>query len=156
MIKNSFRKLNTITALLLCLCILLPFCATGRAAANDFDTQIIEGLEGHIRVTLSVSGHANEVILEPTEDNSFLKGATVLAVMQKVFEEKGISYTLKNGFYVSEIAGLSEFDYGKYSGWMYTVGGVYPNVPMSEYRLNGGEEILIKYVEVLNRLQKRI
>ncbi|MBR0413497.1 MAG: DUF4430 domain-containing protein [Clostridia bacterium] len=140
----TFAKL---TALLLCFCFLLPFCATGRAAANDFDTPIIGDLEGHIRVTLSVSGHAGEVILEPTEDNSFSKGATVFEVMQKVFAEKGIAYTLKNEVYVSEIAGLAEFDYGKYSGWMYMVGGAYPNVPMCEYRLQGGEEILIKYVE---------
>ena len=48
--------------------------------------------------------------------------ATVYDATVAIFEENGISYTAKNG-YIAEIDGISEFDHGDYSGWMFMVNG---------------------------------
>ena len=64
-----------------------------------------------------------------------------------LFDEKGISYTYnpkKNG-YVSEINGVSEFDYGKQSGWMYSVNGEYPEIGCGAYELKAGDTIRWRY-----------
>ncbi|MBQ6381897.1 MAG: DUF4430 domain-containing protein [Clostridia bacterium] len=136
-----------IIASLLCICMLLSSVPAWQAAANDYDTERISaGSAQSISVTLSVSGHAGESLLAPREVEGISAGASVLEVVTGVLEESGISYTLK-GNYISEIGGLSEFDYGKYSGWMYTVSGKYPTVPMGEYKLGGGESIALIYVE---------
>ena len=47
--------------------------------------------------------------------------------------------------YVRSIGGLSEFDCGDGSGWMYAVNGSYPSVGCGSYTLSGGESILWVY-----------
>ena len=53
--------------------------------------------------------------------------ATVYDATVALLEENGISYTAKNG-YIAEIDGISEFDHGDYSGWMYMVNGEHQTV----------------------------
>lgn len=48
--------------------------------------------------------------------------------------------------YVSGINGLSEFDCGEQSGWMYSVGGKYPNVPAGDYEVEKGKTVKWTYV----------
>ena len=46
-----------------------------------------------------------------------------------------------NSHYVSAINGLSEFDHGKMSGWMYSVNGTTPMIPCGEYYPKSGDTI---------------
>ena len=48
--------------------------------------------------------------------------------------------------YISGINGLYEFDAGKQSGWMYSVGGKYPNVPAGDYEVEIGKTVKWTYV----------
>ena len=108
--------------------------------------QFKEESEKNITVTFTLLGHGGEVMIAKTEESSFTSGAVVFDVFKKVLEDNGISYTAK-GSYVSSIGGLSEFDYGKYSGWMFTVGGAFANAPMNAVTLSGGEDIVVMYVD---------
>ena len=73
------------------------------------------------------------------------KDSTIKDVFRKVMNEKGIEYTISGGNYVSMIQGLSEFDGGVNSGWMYTVNGTHPSMGISGYTVNDGEEIEFHY-----------
>lgn len=46
-----------------------------------------------------------------------------------------------NGYYVRGINGLSEFDHGPMSGWLYAVNGVTPGVSCGDYYLNDGDTV---------------
>ena len=61
------------------------------------------------------------------------KDAKVKEVFQKVMNAKNISYILSGGQYVSMIDGLSEFDGGINSGWMFTVNGTHPSAGIGSY-----------------------
>ena len=56
----------------------------------------------------------------------------------------GVS-TSGNSTYVRSIGGLSEFDCGDLSGWMYSVNGVYPNYSCGSYVLEDGDTIIWIY-----------
>ncbi len=50
------------------------------------------------------------------------------------------------GVYVAMVNGLREFDEGTQSGWMYTVNGAYPNLGLSQWALEDGDKIVLRYV----------
>lgn len=72
--------------------------------------------------------------------------AVVLDVLEKALG-KEYTYTNAGGNYISEINGLSEFDNGPYSGWMFTVNGKYPNCGVSEQTVKNGDVIVFHYTD---------
>ena len=98
-----------------------------------------------ITVTFTLVGLDGKVLIAKNTAEGVSKGDTVYSVFQKQLAAKGISYTAQ-GSYISAIDGLAEFDYGPNSGWMYSVGGVYVNSYMNAQVLNGGEDIVVRYV----------
>ena len=50
------------------------------------------------------------------------------------------------GVYVAMVNGLREFDEGNMSGWMYLVNGAYPNLGLSQWALDDGDVIVLRYV----------
>ena len=58
-----------------------------------------------------------------------------------------MSYSNASGNYVSSVNGLSEFDNGKNSGWMYTLNGKYPLLGVSEQKLKDGDRIVFHYTD---------
>ena len=50
------------------------------------------------------------------------------------------------GVYVAMVNGLREFDEGDMSGWMYLVNGAYPNLGLSQWALDDGDVIVLRYV----------
>ena len=68
------------------------------------------------------------------------KGATVYDALLAM----GVSVSGSSS-YIRSIGGLSEFDCGDGSGWMYAVNGSYPSVGCGSYTLSGGESILWVY-----------
>lgn len=76
------------------------------------------------------------------------KGETVFDALKAACSDNGISYVNNGssyGAYISSIAGLSEKQCGKYSGWKYKVNNVVPNVTCSQYELSENDEILWYY-----------
>lgn len=48
-------------------------------------------------------------------------------------------------YYISSIGGLSEFDVGPKSGWIYSVNGKFPPVGVTSYKLKDGDSITFHY-----------
>lgn len=56
----------------------------------------------------------------------------------------GLPYS-GSSYYVSSINGLAEFDHGRFSGWLYSVNGVEPNVGCGSYYLTDGDSVYWHY-----------
>ncbi len=77
---------------------------------------------------------------------------TVWDVLQKVAANAGLRMDASSNnqygtVYISGVNGLSEFDNGKNSGWMYTVNGKHPEVGVSARYLKDGDEIIFHYTD---------
>ena len=75
------------------------------------------------------------------------KGSTVLDVFEKALTDAGIEWVNKGRNYISSINGLSEFDNGTLSGWMYMVDGKYSDLGVSENLLSDGSRIVFHYTD---------
>ncbi len=79
---------------------------------------------------------------------SFNDGETAANVTKKTLDSNNISYRLKDGFYISSMAGLSEKAPGMASsGWCFYVNGVKSSVGASSYILKSGDKVTWKYLE---------
>ncbi|QAT40313.1 DUF4430 domain-containing protein [Clostridium sp. JN-9] len=79
---------------------------------------------------------------------SFNEGETAANVTKKALDSNSISYRLKDGFYISSMAGLSEKASGMpSSGWCFYVNGVKSSVGASSYILKSGDKVTWKYLE---------
>lgn len=86
------------------------------------------------------------------ETISFSENDTVFDVLLCYCEEKNISLdyqkpseNIYKTAYIKGIGGLYEGDCTKRSGWVYTVNGDKPNVGMSDYVLEYGDDIVIYF-----------
>ena len=91
--------------------------------------------------TVKVTGPAGT--LYPETEKSLSSGQTVMDAL----EATGLAYSV-SGIYVSSICGISEFDYGSSSGWMYRVydssGAMYPSAATTaanEFYLSDGDQV---------------
>ena len=75
------------------------------------------------------------------------KGSHVIDALTKALSIAGIPYTNEDGNYISSVKGLSEFDNGEYSGWMYTVNGEYPDLGVDERKVKNGDSIILHYTD---------
>lgn len=72
-------------------------------------------------------------------------GETVLNLLKRTLKANKIVYQITSGGYVKSISGLSEFDCGSNSGWLYRVNGVQPNVSSKSYKLSTGDKVEFIY-----------
>ena len=86
------------------------------------------------------------------ETISFSENDTVFDALLCYCEEKNISLdyqkpseNIYKTAYIKGIGGLYEGDCTKRSGWVYTVNGDKPNVGMSDYVLEDGDDIVIYF-----------
>ena len=91
----------------------------------------------------------NGVILD-TVEIPISDGTTVFDVLSEACRSGNIhmehsTSPVYNTVYIEGIANVYEFDGGPLSGWMYSVNGEYPNFGASFYRLQDGDEIVIRY-----------
>ncbi len=73
--------------------------------------------------------------------------STVLDVLEQALTENSMSWTNAGGNYVTEVNGLSAFDNGSNSGWMFTLNGVYGNYGVKEQTLSDGDTIVFHYTD---------
>ncbi len=125
------------------------------SAYNDALYAYKKEIDKPISVSFTLLGLNSAPMIAKTKVTSFTKGATVFDVFKKVLCDNNIAYTAK-GSYISSVNGLSEFDYGKNSGWMYTVGDVFVNSYMNAQELSGGEDIVVMYVKDYSLANKAV
>lgn len=77
---------------------------------------------------------------------SLEKNAYVIDAVHKALSLSGIPYQAEEN-YISSVRGLSEFDNGDYSGWMYTLNGKYPTKGVAEQKLKNGDVIVFHYTD---------
>ncbi len=87
---------------------------------------------------------ADGIILTATQ-TQISEGESVMSVLKRTLKENHITYSITSSGYVRTINGLSEFDCGETSGWLYKVDGVLPSVSCKSYKLYGGEKIEFVY-----------
>lgn len=75
----------------------------------------------------------------------FTAGETVLTVLKRCLKAQKIVYQIDSSGYVKSIGGLSEFDCGAGSGWLYKVNGAQPNVSCKYYTLQAGDCVEFVY-----------
>lgn len=96
--------------------------------------------------TLRVIGYngSNSATILSTKTIEIENDDTPITLLRKA----GLSYR-RSGGYISEIEGLEEKEYGEYSGWKFSVNGVYPSVGASSVLLKNGDAVVWKYVTSL-------
>lgn len=70
-----------------------------------------------------------------SETVTLKSGSTVFDALDAACTAAGVSYTEASYGYVGTINGLSEFDHGSNSGWLYKVGNTLPDTTCREYVL---------------------
>lgn len=102
---------------------------------------------GSITVCLRIEG-----LIENIYDNTAINiaaGATVEDLIKQINNAGGAPKILINnsayGAYISEVDGLSEFEYGEMSGWSYRVNDTDPMVGISQYRLKDRDSVVLFY-----------
>lgn len=113
-----------------------------------------ESLEYHVAYELWI----------PTTSHTLPEGSTVYDLFVMALDQAGLDFVARDGLvdenghqipnnYIegieSPITGemLSEFDNGRWSGWMYMVNGEHPGVGLSEKTLNNGDKVVWHYVD---------
>lgn len=97
-----------------------------------------------VKVDLNITGYKGTLLDE--KDLEVKDGETVLNFLTRTLDSKGIKYGNKSG-YIAMIADQRERDRGTYSGWKYSVNGVFPNVGMGAYTAKQGDKINLIFVE---------
>ena len=97
--------------------------------------------------------HTNGWVMKAKTAYKIIPGKdTAFSILQKT----GLSYNynyhkIYKGVYVNTIEGLSEFDGGPYSGWMYRVNGVFPNHSASLQPIYPGDYVEWLYTRDLGK-----
>ena len=102
---------------------------------------------GNITVSLRIEGVEETLFYDKAIEID--AGATVedlMIMVNEMDETLGIVINnTENGTYTSEIAGLAEFDYGGYSGWLFRVNGTNPTVGQDLVFLEDGDDVIYFY-----------
>ena len=80
----------------------------------------------------------------------FTQGESAYDVLRRVCRAAGLSleykyYPMIGGYYITEIGGLAESDFGPGSGWLFKVNGWFPNYGASKHEVEDGDVIVWLY-----------
>jgi hypothetical protein len=106
--------------------------ATSSAQFSKFVTLTIDATKGNDGVVLN------------GKKVGITAGETVYSLLKRYCMQNKILIAetkTGNGIYVSAIDGIAQFDCGSQSGWIYSVGGIFPQKDCNSYKLNGGEAV---------------
>jgi len=97
------------------------------------------------RAFISVrNDHANRTFFSGNFD--IIQGETALSLLQRTGLE-----IVTRGAYVVSIGGLTEFDHGPQSGWMFRVNGTFPQAAASAYQVRNGDRVEWLYTRNLGQ-----
>ncbi|MFA7502526.1 MAG: S-layer homology domain-containing protein [Anaerovoracaceae bacterium] len=78
---------------------------------------------------------------------SLKAGSTVFDALDAALTASSVGYIEKTSGYIKTIDGISELDYGPYSGWLYMVNGKTATVSCRSYNLNSNASIVWFYTD---------
>ena len=143
------RKLRKLTAVLTAILMLAGMTMTFAIADEPSITEYPDDeIPNTMAVSLRIEGVEGTIFYEPVipiEGGSTVEELMLLA--NEMDESLDIVVTTADwgDTYISEIAGLGEFDYGGYSGWLFRVNGVEATAGMGMTILSGGGEVVFFY-----------
>lgn len=82
-------------------------------------------------------------VIAQTGNYTLRQDMTVYDLLAAAAQKHGFSF--EGVSYISQINGLSERGCGPLSGWMYTVNGARPQVPVNMYKVQDGDDVKIIY-----------
>lgn len=138
--KISLKKIIILSAIEV---VLLTAVILSKIETNSehYDSMV----SGDISTVIYIKGHNGEILLDK-KDIPLNEGESVFRQLlnaSKIYEipiDYNGSETMET-IYIKSIDGVSEFDYGNYSGWTYTVNGQFPDKSCSAYKLNEGDVV---------------
>lgn len=95
-----------------------------------------------------IGDDARGVILAPVRVKLETEHDTALDVLLRAAQEQGVPVKYRGRgrtAYIEAIGGLSEFDRGPMSGWLYRVDGVFPSVGAGAYFVRPGDRVEFLY-----------
>lgn len=100
-------------------------------------------------VTLSVTGDSQKGLILAAKQVALQEGDTAFTVLARELPGKIRYEGAGAAIYVQGIDGLSEFDRGPDSGWMYSVNGIFPNHSAGIHTLQANDVIAWRYTKDL-------
>ncbi|MBO5454803.1 MAG: S-layer homology domain-containing protein [Clostridia bacterium] len=100
--------------------------------------------------SLTYKDNASDYTEIVSEEFNLTESHSVLDILIKALRKNNISYTENNG-YVSQINGVSEFEHGSTSGWMFKLNGLYQNKSAQEINVTDTATILWFYTDDYTR-----
>ena len=98
-------------------------------------------------VSITITGLGGDIIL-PATQIPYADGLTPFDVLKQVCDQNGITMKSRGRgsfVYVNAINGISEFDHGGLSGWLYFVNGVKLDQGSGSYKLELHDNVAWKY-----------
>jgi hypothetical protein len=157
---KKLRKPSLLAALTILLCLSVCGCAksTGSAGNAPFYGQTSAKAPAKTTVksiTLTIDARkGDDGVVANGKKVTIKAGSTVYAVLKSYCAGHKLLLAAQktgNGIYVSSIDGVAQFDFGSGSGWIYSVGGVFPQKDCNSYKLKGGEKVRWVYTTDLGK-----
>lgn len=120
---------------------------SGQAITVSF---LLYGDEKHGEISMAHTYQHTKSSLQlwiPQTSYTLPEGSTVLDLLESALNAAGLDWTNAGGNYISTINGLSEFDNGPLSGWMYLRNGSHPDYGVAEQSLSNGDRIIFHYTD---------
>lgn len=79
---------------------------------------------------------------------TYKSGDTVYGILKRACDENNIDVNATDsvyGIYVQAINNIRETDFGKYSGWMYSVNGTPPSISCGKFKASPSDDIIFYY-----------
>lgn len=139
------------------------------AASATIEVTVLTPETGKITVYLSVLGdapHGDDGGVHTLADGNLSAwidktaykvdaNATVLDVIAKAAEQKGLTFKNESGSYITEVTyngqTVGELTNGNMSGWMFALNGIYGDLSVDKQFLEDGDEIIFHYTDDYSR-----
>ena len=95
--------------------------------------------------TIKVGVYTDENSLYESLEVEYIQGDTAYTVLNRLFKDSVEVSGSGESIYVKGINGLSEFDKGPQSGWVYSVNREKPDLSAGAYKLNPQDELIWHY-----------
>lgn len=89
-------------------------------------------------IIFTISGPGNSNVIIPEAEVAIVPGETVLDVTIRILEEADLPFEVAgigDAAYILSINGISQYQYGPQSKWLYNIDGEYPSLGPAEYTL---------------------
>jgi hypothetical protein len=93
------------------------------------------------KVTLSVTGYQGQILVPASPVDIQPNDNPYTVLLRMVGSDHVVTSGSGSSIYVKAIDGVSEFDHGPLSGWMYKVNGQFTNVGAASYPLKSGDVV---------------